>query len=296
MDRPAGWVATMTGLTPRRILRRSVSGRVESGELVSGSGLPRHEAERLLRGVAGAPRAALVGGLRMDDVQAGRFHRLVERRLAGEPLQYLEGTVQFGPVELDVDRRVLIPRPETEQLWERAMGLLFDGPCVVVDMGTGSGCLALAIKYGRPDVRVMATEISAEALAVARSNATRSGLELEFYLGDRLDALDRSVRGTVSMIVTNPPYVSEREWQDLPVDVRDHEPKVALALGDGVDMYRYLASEAAPWLTQSGVLAAEIGETQGQEVQGLFEGLGWQAEIGRDWTGRDRFLVARRDR
>ncbi len=296
MDRPAGWVATMTGLTPRRILRRSVSGRVESGELVSGSGLPRHEAERLLRGVAGAPRAALVGGLRMDDVQAGRFHRLVERRLAGEPLQYLEGTVQFGPIELDVDRRVLIPRPETEQLWERAMGLLPDGPCVVVDMGTGSGCLALAIKYGRPDVRVMATEISAEALAVARSNAARSGLELEFYLGDRLDALDRSVRGTVSMIVTNPPYVSEREWQDLPADVRDHEPKVALALGDGVDMYRYLASEAAPWLTQSGVLAAEIGETQGQEVQGLFEGLGWQAEIGRDWTGRDRFLVARRDR
>ena len=296
MDRPAGWVATMTGLTPRRILRRSVSGRVESGELVSGSGLPRHEAERLLRGVAGAPRAALVGGLRMDDVQAGRFHRLVERRLAGEPLQYLEGTVQFGPVELDVDRRVLIPRPETEQLWERAMGLFPDGPCVVVDMGTGSGCLALAIKYGRPDVRVMATEISAEALAVARSNAARSGLELEFYLGDRLDALDRSVRGTVSMIVTNPPYVSEREWQDLPADVRDHEPKVALALGDGVDMYRYLASEAAPWLTQSGVLAAEIGETQGQEVQGLFEGLGWQAEIGRDWTGRDRFLVARRDR
>ena len=264
--------------------------------LIRECGLLEHEAERLLRLVTGAARSAVVGGMPVDEARVSRFRGLAARRKAGEPLQYLEGTVQFGPIELKVDRRVLIPRPETEQLWERAMGLLFDGPCVVVDMGTGSGCLALAIKHRRPDVRVVATDIGADALEVARHNAELLGLDVEYREGDRLSALDPCLRGNIGMIVTNPPYVSEREWQDLPADVRDHEPKVALALGDGVDMYRYLASEAAPWLTQSGVLAAEIGETQGQEVQGLFEGLGWQAEIGRDWTGRDRFLVARRDR
>ena len=146
---------------------------------------------------------------------------------------------------------MLIPRPETEQLWERAMGLLFDGPCLVVDMGTGSGCLALAIKHRRPDVRVVATDISADALEVARHNAELLRLDVEYREGDRLSALDPSLRGHIGMIVTNPPYVSESDWQDLPADVRDHEPKVALALGDGVDMYRYLASEAAPWLTQA---------------------------------------------
>ena len=264
--------------------------------LIAGLGLPGHEAERLLRVVTGATRAAVAGGLLVDEVLTGRFHRLVERRMAGEPLQYLEGTAQFGPIELVVDRRVLIPRPETEQLWEMAMQLLADRPCTVVDLGTGSGCLALALKHRRADVRVVATDISADALDVARSNAGHLDLDVEFREGDRLAALDTSLRGTVAMIVTNPPYVSQSEWPVLPPDVRDHEPRVALVMGDGLDMYRYLASEAASWLTPDGVLVSEIGERQGEEIKRLFDDHGWKPAISRDLAERDRFLVARKDR
>ena len=262
--------------------------------LLARSGLPGHEAERLLRAVTGANRAAIVGGLLVDPEQLNRFYVLVERRLAGEPLQYLEGTVQFGPIELEVDPRVLIPRPETEQLWERATELLPEGPCTVVDLGTGSGCLALAIKKRRSDVSVVATDISSDALDVARGNAGRLDLHVDFRLGDRLGALDTSRRGAVTMIVTNPPYVSESEWSDLPSDVRDHEPRLALVSGDGLDMFRYLACEAGSWLTPTGMLVSEIGEHQGEEIKRLFDENGWKSDISCDLAGRDRFLIARK--
>ena len=235
-------------------------------------------------------------GLQVDGVLVDRFRRLVKRRLVGEPLQYLEGTAQFGPIELEVDRRVLVPRPETEQLWERAMGLLPDRPCTVVDMGTGSGCLALAIKYERPDARVVATDISADALEVARQNAEVLGLDVEFREGDRLSALDPSLRRNLGMIVTNPPYVAESEWAGLPPDVRNHEPRVALVMGDGLDMYRYLAGEAGSWLAPTGVLVSEIGERQGEQIRRLFGEAGWGVVISRDLAGRDRVLVARKGR
>ena len=264
--------------------------------LIRACGLPEHEAERLLCLVTGAGRSALVGGMRVDEGRALRFERLVARRKAGEPLQYLEGTVQFGPIELEVDSRVLIPRPETEQLWERALALLPRQPCTVVDVGTGSGCLALAVKHVRPDIHVIATDISSKALQLARANAERLTLHVDFCKGDGLAALGTSIRGSVTMILTNPPYVAEAEWPDLPTDVRDHEPKSALVMRDGLEMYRHLASEASGWLAPSGVLVAEIGELQGARVTRLFHANGWEATVERDWTGRDRFLVAKMDR
>ena len=278
------------------MIGQTVSGVMDqtaSRVLLARSGLVPHEAERLLGSVTGANRTAVIGGLEVDANQAVRFAKLVERRKAGEPLQYLEGSVQFGPVELQVDRRVLIPRPETEQLWERVMGLLPEHPCTVVDMGTGSGCLALAIKHERPDTNVVATDISPAALEVARKNSIRLGLEVDFREGDRLAALDKSIRGGVAMLVTNPPYVPERDWPGLPREVREYEPKIALAIGDGLDMYRYIAAEASAWLRPGGAVMAEIGECQGKEVARIFRGNGWEATIGRDWTGRDRFLAAR---
>lgn len=265
----------------------------ESLRLLRRSQLPAHEAERLISAVTGATRAEVVGGLILDRRSADRFRRLVRRRLAGEPLQYLEGRVQFGPIALEVDRRVLIPRPETEQLWERAMRLLPAGPSTVVDMGTGSGCLALAIKHERPDVTVLATDISLEALEVARKNAARLDLDVEFRHGDRFAALEPSLAGSVTMIVTNPPYISQNEWAGLPREVRDHEPKVALVLGDGLDMYRCLATDAPAWLAAGGTLIAEIGDCQREATQRLFAGRGWKPCVFTDWTGRDRFLVAR---
>lgn len=252
-------------------------------------GIPRHEVERLRRAVAGGR------GAELDEAARARVEELCRRRRAGEPLQYLEGTAAFGPIEVVVDKRVLIPRPETEQLWEQVMARAPAGAGTVVDVGTGSGCLALAIKHWRPDLRVAATDIEPEALSLARHNALRLGLEVELALGDLLSPLDPGLRGAVDMIVANPPYIAESEWAGLPAEVRDYEPKIALAGGeDGLLFYRRLAREARPWLAPGGVLMAEIGETQGAAIVGIFAAAGWEAEIAQDLTGRDRFLTARR--
>ena len=259
-------------------------------EALGHDGLLRHEADRLLRVVAGEGRA---GGA-LDDGQRARLGELLARRRAGEPLQYLEGTAAFGPVEVMVDGRALIPRPETEQLWERVMARLPDGAGTVADVGTGCGCLALAVKHRRPDLRVVAVDIQPEALDLARHNARLLGLEIEFFLGDLFTPLDARLRGAVDVIVSNPPYVAESEWEGLPAEVRDFEPKVALAGGeDGLLFYRRLAAEAGPWLAPDGMLMAEIGETQGAEIISIFEATGWEAEISQDLADRDRFLTAR---
>lgn len=250
-------------------------------------GLPGYEAERLRRVAAG-------GGAELDAGGRARFAELCRRRRAGEPLQYLEGTAAFGPIEVLVDGRVLIPRPETEQLWERVMALAPSGPGTVADVGTGSGCLALAVKHRRPDLRVVAVDIDPGALGLARRNAHRLGLETEFALGDLLAPLDPGLRGEVDVIASNPPYIAESEWAGLPAEVRDYEPRIALAGGeDGLLFHRRLAREARPWLAPGGVLMAEIGETQGADVAALFAAAGWEAEIAPDLTGRDRFLTAR---
>lgn len=268
-------------------------GGVNSRLLIGSCSLPSHEVVRLLAAITGRPRAELLGGIVVDRSTVKIFCRLMEQRSAGMPLQYLEGTVQFGPLELLVDHRVLIPRPETEQLWEKALDLIPDGACTVVDMGTGSGCLAIGIAHRRPAARVIATDISQDALDLARLNAALLQVEAEFYLGDRLAALHPSLRGEVDLIVTNPPYVSDSEWLRLPPEVRDYEPRLALVAGDGLHVFRYLASEAPSWLAPDGVLVAEIGDRQGAKICWAFRDPPWEASILPDLTGRDRFLIAR---
>ena len=268
-------------------------GGVNSRLLIGSCSLPSHEVVRLLAAITGRPHAELLRGIVVDRPTVNMFYRLMEQRSAGMPLQYLEGTVQFGPLELLVDHRVLIPRPETEQLWQRALDLVPDGPCTVVDMGTGSGCLAIGIAHQRPAARVIATDISNDALDLARLNAALLQVEAEFRLGDRLAALHPSLRGKVDLIVTNPPYVSDSEWLELPPEVRDYEPRLALAAGDGLHIFRYLASEAPAWLAPDGVLVAEIGDRQGAKIRWAFRGSPWEASVLPDLTGRDRFLIAR---
>lgn len=255
--------------------------------------LPDHELRRLTDLVTG--RSALDRTAPLDAEQRRRLERLVERRLAGEPLQYLEGTAAFGPLELAVDRRALIPRPETERVWEEAVHSLGEaGPgTVIVDLGTGSGALALALKHAFPLARVIGVDLSADALALARENAERTGLDVEFLQGDLFEPLPESLRGRIDLLVSNPPYVAEAELADLPDDVRDHEPHLALVAGPvGTEVLARIADESFWWVGIGGWVICEIGETQGAAVDALF-GM-FDREVRADLTGRDRILVARK--
>lgn len=240
--------------------------------------LPAHELRRL-RAVAGE--------------DPDRLAALVQARLGGEPLQYLEGTAPFGPLDLVVDHRVLIPRPETEQLWELARGMV-DHPQVIVDLCTGSGALALALKLVFPTARVLATELSPGAVALARANVLLLGLEVEVLEGDLFEPLPGDLAGTVDLVVSNPPYVAEGEWSGLPEDVKQ-EPAMALVAGpDGSELLARIAGEVGVWLRPGGVVACEMGETQGDVVRSVF-GVGLDGvRIHRDFAGRDRFVTGRR--
>jgi release factor glutamine methyltransferase len=251
--------------------------------------------ERLVMAATGRGRAALLLEPAAAGAESERLARLVGRRLAGEPLQYLEGRLPFGPVELSVDRRALIPRPETEQLWELAVGLLGQaGPGTpLVDVGTGCGALALALKQAFPTAPVYATDMSPAALDLARENAAACGLGVSFLEGDLLAPLPASLRGRVEMIVSNPPYVAASEWEALPDEIRLHEPRLALVAGpEGTEVLARLAAEAYWWLGVGGWVVCEIGEAQGEAALGLFSS--YDCEVRRDLAGRPRFLVARK--
>lgn len=252
------------------------------------TGLPDHEARRLLQLATGLD-AAGVGLLESLEPAANeRFRALVERRLAGEPLQYIEGTVQFGPVEVKVDRRVLIPRPETEVLWERAVAALgaAGGETVIVDIGTGSGALALAFKHAFPAARVYGTDIDPAAAALARENVESAGVTV--LVGDLYDALPFGMRGHVDLLVSNPPYVADTD--DLPPEVGDHEPAGALYAGPaGEEVLVRLAEQAFLWVKAGGWVFIEIAETQAERALELFAD--FECTIHEDLAGRPRILA-----
>ncbi len=262
--------------------------------LIAVMDLAPHEVARLEAAVTGDRRHAVAGG-DLTPEQAVALDALVARRLAGEPLQYLEGTAGFGPIEVVVDRRALIPRPETEGLWELAVAALGEaGPgTTIVDLGTGSGVLALALKHSFPKARVLGVDDCADALALAEENADRLGLEVEFLGGDLFDALPRAMMGRLDLVVSNPPYVAEGEWAGLPVDVRDHEPHHALVAGrSGTEVLERIADDGYWWLGVGGYLLCEIGETQGERMETVFGA--FDRHIRRDLAGRDRYMVARK--
>ncbi len=221
------------------------------------------------------------------------FADLLRRRLEGAPLQYLEGTAAFGPFELVVDERVLIPRPETEQLWELAVAEVSD-PSVVVDLCTGSGALAIACKSTWPAARVIATDLSPDAVDVARLNVARARSDVEVLQGDLFEALPPEVSGLMDLIVSNPPYVTDAEFDDLPPDVKA-EPRMALVSGPtGLEVLDRIGVEAVRWLAPGGTVICEIGDEQGPAVTVLFKRAFASVSVRRDLTGRDRFVVARR--
>lgn len=252
----------------------------------------RETAEALLAYFLGTDRAGLYArdeGL--DTRTAKLFGRALCQRCHGVPLQYLTGEQQFFDLVLGVAPGVLIPRPETEVLVERALEVLNGKDPVVVDVGTGTGAVALAVKRFRPEARVLATDVSDEAIAVARANASRHGLDVEVLAGDVLSPLPPMLRGTVDLIVSNPPYVTEEEYGSLPAEVR-REPYEALV--GGTDVHRRLAEEALAWLGPRGWLVMEIGATQASEVVSMLSEAYEGTEVLQDLTGRDRVIRARR--
>lgn len=221
---------------------------------------------------------------------------MAERRAAGEPLQYILGSAHFRGLRLVVQPDVLIPRPETELLVERALTRLpKDG--VVVDIGTGCGAIALSIAYERPDVKVLATEVSEPALACARLNAGIIGLDVDFHMGDLFAALPDELRGKLDLVVANPPYVADSDRHLLTPDIIEHEPHVALFAGaDGLDVTRRLVADARGWLKPGGWLVFEISEFSGPPVRELLTSWGYaDAAIHPDLGGRDRMAEGRRN-
>lgn len=222
--------------------------------------------------------------------------KLAERRAEGEPLQYVLGTAAFRHLELSVGPGVLVPRPETEVLVERALDRLPDGGAVV-DVGTGSGAIALAIKQERPDARVWATDDSGDALHYARANRERLGLEVEILHGGLLEPLPGSRRGDFDVVVSNPPYVSESETHLVAPDVLGHEPDHAVfgGGGDGLSIVASLVSQAWPWLRPHGWLVCEIGHGQAAAVVELFVNAGFvDAGVHADLAGWDRIVEGRK--
>ncbi|HKX75766.1 MAG TPA: peptide chain release factor N(5)-glutamine methyltransferase [Acidimicrobiia bacterium] len=257
---------------------------VDSRQLIARSGLAPHEATRLLARVVDRPLLEVKAGLEVNPAGAVEFDRLAASRRAGHPLQYLEGEVDFGPITVQVDQRVLIPRPETEFLFEQ-VSTLEPPPGLIVDLCTGSGVLALALKTVFPAAQVIGSDVSIQALAVAEENATRLGLAVEWAQGDLWAALPPAVAGAIDLLVANPPYLSEAEWESAPVDVR-YEPKQALVAGaGGTEVVERIMGGLATWLRPGGRALIEVGEDQAEHL-----GWSYSVPVVNDQYGKPRYL------
>lgn len=260
---------------------------------------PEALAEWAVASVLGIRRSTLRAGLAPSPSpdELVELRRVAARLLAGEPLAYAVGYAEFCGRRFRVDRRVLIPRPETEELaaWVLQTALSERGPKDVWDIGTGSGVLAITFALERPTVRLTATDIDPAALAVAHENAWRHGVaeRIRWRITDLLSEHETEV---ADVIVSNPPYVATADLAGLEPHVREFEPRTALDGGsDGLDVIRRLIPAAFRALRRGGRLYLEIGETHGHAVRTLLEQTGFDAiELIRDLAKRERFAVARR--
>jgi release factor glutamine methyltransferase len=275
----------------------------EATDRLAGAGFENAEQEARWLGqrASGLEGAELIVGLEEPASlrDATFFYDMLERRLRGEPLQYVLGSWGFRVLDLYVDNRVLIPRPETETLTQMALE-----ECrrlearLAVDLGTGSGAIALALAVEWTGIEVWATDVSPDALAVARANGAglgRIGAAVRLAEGSWYEALPAELAGAVDVIVSNPPYVAEFEVEDLPDEVRAWEPLAALVSGpSGLEAIERIVAEAPLWLARPGSLLVEIAPHQAPEAEALARDAGFgSAAVWPDLTGRDRMLLAR---
>lgn len=263
------------------------------------------KARWLISHVTGVPFGDITTkGIRpMIKEQWDALGEFLHRVIAGEPVQYVVGNADFlGRVFL-CDRRALIPRPETEELVEAVAALVRAWPETassparlrIVDVGTGTGCIAISLALELPRAEVIATDLSAEALALARENATAHGQDARVTFR-QADLLDGFAPASADLIVSNPPYIAENEAASLAQEIREHEPHAALFAGaDGLAVIRRLADQAAVVLRPGGRLFLEIGESQGESVRGILDGAGFtEIAVRKDLAGHDRIVQGRR--
>ncbi len=285
-------------------------GRALLGEVTDAVGDP-DEARWIVAHVLGATPSglALRLGAPVGAVQSSEARMLARRRAAGEPLQHVLGSWGFRTLDVSVDGRALVPRPETEQVVETALGEArrlsgASSSLVAADLGTGSGVIALSlVAEGPPGLEVWATDVSAPALELAGANVQSfavanpaAAARLHLSAGSWFEALPDSLRGAVDLVVSNPPYVSESEWSTLPTDVRHHDPYGALVAGpSGLEATDHIVAEASRWMSAHGVLVLELAPHHATEAADLATGAGFvEVEVRPDLSGRHRVLVARR--
>ena len=281
---------------------------------------PRLQTELLLAHLLAMPRLKLYLNFarELTPAETDALRELIKRRGQREPLQHLTGTTSFCGHEITVNRHVLIPRPETELLAElgwQFLSTINSEQSTALDFCTGSGCLAIAIAAKCPKAKIVATDISAEALALAQENAARNQLaeQIEFLAGDGFAALpvvgqaaclsSSAMHPTgnlpvplFDLIVSNPPYIPSAEIDALEPEVRDFDPRLALDGGaDGLDFYRMVAGQAKAFLKPAGKIMVEFGDGQAAAIKTIFTGEKWIVEAVReDYSQRARILVARR--
>ena len=278
----------------------SIAGAIEAcrRELIGRSPTPALDARVLAGSVLGLDASALVayGENVIDEAHVRRLTALVERRKAGEPVAYIIGSKEFHGLRFAVDRRVLIPRPETEELASRVIEDFKNASPLVLELGTGSGAIACAIADALPPARILATDISAQALEVAAENvaALALGDQIELAQGDLFNAVGEGRR--FDAIVANLPYVGERDDDILEPGVRAYEPAIALDGGvDGLEVYRRMLPHAPAFLAAGGRLYMECGPRNALELAGLAKRSfsDKQVDVVEDLGGRERMVIVR---
>jgi release factor glutamine methyltransferase len=273
-------------------------------EYFTGKGIdsPRLSAEWLLCSVLNLKRIELYTQFNKIVVQEQltQLHELVKRAAAHEPIAYLTGKKEFYSLEFEITKDCLIPRPETELLVEHAIEFLRTrtGKQFVCDLCTGSGCVAIAIARNFANCRIVASDISDAALAVAEKNVAKHGLmnRIKLLQGDLFEPIIAGLGpAKFDLIVSNPPYVSEHEYQKLAANVKDFEPKSALTAGqDGLDIIKKIIADAIQHLKPTGTLMLEIGDKQGNAVRNTLEIAGYfdSVKVEKDYSNLDRLAIA----
>jgi release factor glutamine methyltransferase len=273
--------------------RRLADGRIESA---------RVDAEMLMEHVLGMTREQLLTSrdFLLSEVHIQQYREHLRRRLEREPLAYIRGQREFWSLECHVSPEVLIPRPETERLVEIALALARELPQTqaleVLDIGTGSGAIAISLAKELPSAVIWATDVSPATLEIARSNAACNGVaaRVRFFHGDLFEAIGEFTE-RFGLIISNPPYIRSAEMDVLEPEVSLWEPRGALDGGaDGLDFYRRIARQARDYLAPNGAVAVEVGADMGKEASRLFSAGGYKGvAIFQDYSGRDRVVVAR---